>query len=243
MIFVALLAAAFQDDDPARTVATVLGRKISAADIELKEKIDPVVPAPARCGVKDPVSNLIKLVWRDVACHAIEAKGLKATPEELGEILDRMNQFAEENRKRRARELSEVEGKLKSMDLSDEERRRHEDRLKTLQSLADLDRWEAAHPKETLKTLSELYAPMVEAAKLDAALHREFGGVVAVTKFGQVPVGARAALLRKYVGEGRLEFSDKTVEKRFWAEWDRTPKLTASPDKVDLTPYWKLPAR
>jgi hypothetical protein len=242
MTLLALLLALGQDPvDPGHVVATVLGRKITAGDIGMKEKLNLTVAPPASCAADDPVSKFQEIAWKDIARHYMDAKGLNATAEELREMSDRMEKFAEEHRKQRERELPEVEAKLKSPGLSEEERKKLETRLKTLRFMAETDEWQAAHPEESRKALAAAHTPWVEAFKLDSALYREFGGAVAVTKFGQVPVGARAALLRKYEKESRLHIADKALEKRFWASWEEPPKWPAAPDKVDLTPFWKRP--
>jgi len=240
MMIVALLAALGQDPvDPQQVVAVILGRKITAGEIGLKTRLDPVPPPAEKCGPDDPVSKLQDLVWQDAARRYIDTKELKATSEELKEMADFIRKSEEEGRRRRAGEIEEVEKKLQSADLAGEERRTLETRAKTLRALAENDRWQADHPEEARKILEGVHRPWVEGAKMDAALYREFGGVVAITKFGQVPVGARSALLRRHAKEGTLEIADPSLERRFWASWDVPPRWVAAPDKVDLTPFWK----
>jgi hypothetical protein len=241
------LLAAQEGIDAGKTVAVVLGRKITAGEIGLKTRVE-LAPAPRhRCDSDDPVSKLQALVWRDVARHYVEMNGLKATAEELRELRDWMRQTEEENRRRWAKDLEQIEKRLRTDEPADAERRKLETRKETLQSLLENDRRmaqeEAAHPEESRKAAEEIHAPMVEAAKVDLALYRSFGGVVAVTKFGQVPVGARAALLRKVAKESRLEFFDPVLEQRFWSSFDERPSLVAAPHEIDLSPFWKTSRR
>ena len=60
-------------------------------------------------------------------------------------------------------------------------------------------------------------------SKLDGALYKKFGGIVSITKFGQVPVVARAALLREYRKDGNPDVLDKNLELRFWTSLDEPP--------------------
>lgn len=245
MILPALLLALAQDAvDPAQVVATVLGRKITAGDIGWKSKGDLAAPPAGTCGTDHPVWKLQALVWKDVARHYLQAKRLEATPEELRELAEYSKRFEEKDRKRRAKDLAEVEEVLRDPALSEEKRRESERRRDTLRSLKDFDRQreelERAQPEESAKARAEVHRLWVEASKMDNALYKEFGGVVSITKFGQVPVGARAALLRRYEKEGKLDIPDESLSRPFWSMGEAPPRSAASPGKVDLRPYWKL---
>jgi hypothetical protein len=230
--------------EAAQVVACVLGRRITSGEIGLKEKSDLQPPSSSSCSPNDPVSRLQGMAWNDIAEHYIEAHGLKATPDELREIGDRMGEFRAEDRKRRARDLEKVEEELRSSGLSAEERKECEDRRSTLRSLGEhemrRDELDVDTPGTAQKVAAMIYAPIVEHSKLDAALYKRFGGPVSITKFGQVPVGARASLLREYKEQGKLEILDRNLELRFWNSWDEPPRLSAPAEKVDLTPFWRL---
>jgi hypothetical protein len=242
MTILALLLAALGQDpvDPQHVVAVVLERKITAGEVGLKSTSDLGAPPAGTCAPDHPVSKLQTLVWRETVRHYVDAKGLKATPEDLREIRDFTKKSEEDLRKRRTQELQDVEKRLASVGVPEEERKNLENRLTVLRSLADNDRWQADHPEEARKSIERVYTPWVEASKMDDSLYREFGGVVAITKFGQVPTGARAALLRRQAKEGKLTFADAALEKLFWTEVEARPRLVAAPDKVDLRPFWKI---
>jgi hypothetical protein len=137
-----------------------------------------------------------------------------------------------------------VEEKLRSPAIPEGDRLKLEKRRETLRSLARHDELrddlEREQPEVAAKSRAEIHGLWIEASKIDIALHQEFGGTVAITKFGQVPVGARAALLRRTAKEGKLTFADPGLERLFWAEVEAPPRWAAAPDKVDLRPYWKL---
>ena len=241
MTILALLLALGQAPvDPQQVVAVVLERKITAGEIGLKSSSDLAAPPAGTCGPDHPVSKLQMLVWRDVARQRIDAKGLKATPEDLREMRDFMQKSEEERRKRRPQEMKDIERRLASDGVPEDERKNLESRVKVLRSLADNDQWQADHPEEARKSFERVNSPWIESSKLDDALYREFGGVVAITKFGQVPTGARAMLLRQQAKEGKLTFADAVLENLFWAEVEARPRMVAAPDKVDLRPFWKL---
>lgn len=244
MIIPLLLVLAQEVVDPDKVVATVLDRKVTAREIGWKTPADLATPPPGTCGPNHPVSNLQSLVWKDVARRYIETNGLKATPGELQELVDWTKQFEEKDRKRRAKDLAEIEEKLKIPGIPDGERRQLENRRETLLSLAKGDQrrddLEREQPEIAAKSRAEIHGLWIESSKLDVALHQEFGGTVAITKFGQVPVGARTALLRRTAKEGRLTFADPGLERLFWEDADARPRRVAEPGKVDLRPYWKL---
>lgn len=244
MIVPLLLVLAQEAVDPEKVVATVLDRKITAQEIGWKTAADLATPPPGTCGPNHPVSKLQSLVWKDVAQQYIEAKGLKATPEEVREVVDWSKEFEGKERKRRAKDLAETEEKLKTPGIPEGERRQLESRRETLRSLAATDKLrddlEREQPEVAAKSRADIHGIWIEASKLDIALHKEFGGTVAITKFGQVPVGARTALLRRTAKEGKLTFADAGLERLFWAEAEAPPRWVAAPDKVDLRPYWKL---
>ncbi len=86
-----------------------------------------------------------------------------------------------------------------------------------------------------------IHAPLVEAWKYHEAIHAGFGGVVALTKFGPDPVGAKAALAAQLEQPGRLEILIPCLREAFWQNLRATPRFVLEPDKVDFTPFWKLP--
>src|SRR5678815_2001112 len=114
MIVPLLLVLAQETVDPDKVVATVLDRKITAREIGWATTAELVPPPAGTCGSNHPVSKLESLVWKDVSRRYLETKGLKATPGEVQEVVDWTKQFEEKERKRRAKDLAEVEEKLRS---------------------------------------------------------------------------------------------------------------------------------
>jgi len=76
---------------------------------------------------------------------------------------------------------------------------------------------------------------------MNKALYDEYGGVVALTRFGPDPHGARAALLADYERQGLLHISDPLLRNEVIAVLETRPSMVIPPDSVDFTPYWKRP--
>ena len=76
---------------------------------------------------------------------------------------------------------------------------------------------------------------------MNEALYEEYGGVVALTRFGHDPHGARAALLKDYERRGLLRIADPLLRDQVMAVLDAKPSMTVAPEDVDFTPYWKRP--
>jgi hypothetical protein len=77
--------------------------------------------------------------------------------------------------------------------------------------------------------------------KMNQVLYEQYGGVVALTEFGQDPRGARAALFADYEKQGKLRFYDDSLREQFFAMLAKPPRMVVSPDAVDFAPYWKKP--
>ncbi len=76
---------------------------------------------------------------------------------------------------------------------------------------------------------------------MNRALYAQFGGIVALTRFGPFPHGARLAVLEDYERRGLLQFSDAQLRERLFALLATRPRMTLAPGEVDFTPYWKKP--
>jgi hypothetical protein len=77
--------------------------------------------------------------------------------------------------------------------------------------------------------------------KMNKAIYEEYGGVVARTRFGPDPHGARAALLRDYEERALLSIADTVLRAEVRATLAAKPLNVIPPDQVDFTPYWKRP--
>ena len=81
----------------------------------------------------------------------------------------------------------------------------------------------------------------VEMWKMNEALYRQYGGVVALTRFGPFPHGARLALIQDYERRGLLVFTDAELRGQFYTLLAARPSMALPPADVDFTPPWKKP--
>ena len=107
--------------------------------------------------------------------------------------------------------------------------------LRLARSDAESDRAPPANPeRETAQ-----HAHWIEMWKMNRALYEQYGGIVALTRSGPYPHGARLALIVDYERRGLLRFSDAQLRERLFALLATRPQMTLAPGQVDFTPYWK----
>jgi hypothetical protein len=111
----------------------------------------------------------------------------------------------------------------------------------TLRRLALYDLEQDQMPPQDREQLHALLAQWVEMWKLNRALFERYGGVVALSRLGPSPHGARAALIADYERRGLLEFADAGLREGVYAMLEHPPSMMVPPDRVDFTPNWKRP--
>jgi hypothetical protein len=213
----------------AEAVATVLSQVITQEEIAATE------------GEQARDIKLYDLVWRRVSRHYIDVQGLTATPAEIAEALEYHREFAARDRVQRARKLVELDERLAANGLKPDERARLEEFRKVLTRLAQHDAEQDRLPPPDPARQGQLLIPWIEQWKLNKALYEQYGGVVALTRFGPDPHGARAALLADYERRDLVRFSDTTQRERVFTWLNRRPSMVTRPEEVDFTPYWKRP--
>ena len=224
----AALALVYPPHVGAEEVARVLGVAIDSSEL------------PAEGG-EAALGRLYDLVWNAVARHYIEQNGLNATQEEIAEVRDYEREFDRRDRAQRTRKLAELDGRLANPDLPAAERASIEAFRATLARLAQGDDEGDREPAPDPEGRAARRAQWVEMWNMNRALYEQYGGVVALTRFGPFPHGARAALLEDYERRGLLHFFDRDLRKRLFASLLADPPVTLDPGQVDFTPYWKRP--
>lgn len=187
------------------------------------------------------LGRLYDRVWTSISRHYIDQYGLGATREEIAELQGYEREFERKDRAQRARKLEELDRRLAQEKMEPAERARAEDFRAVLGRLAqgDLERDRAPPPDPERQAAQQ--ALWVESWKLNRAMHEQFGGVVARTRFGPFPHGARLALLEDYERRGLLRFSNAQLREKLFALLATRPEMTLAPEQVDFTPYWKKP--
>jgi hypothetical protein len=214
----------------AEEVARILGVAIDRSELRA-----------AGDGEEAQLSRLYDRVWGGVSRHYIERHRLNATPQEIAELTDYEREFDSKDRAQRARKLVELDHRLAAQDLPVEERARLLEFRDTLERLARSDAAADKDPPPDAALESARRAQWIELWKLNRALYEEYGGTVALTRFGPFPHGARLALLEDYERRGLLEFADGRLRERLMAVLAASPPIPLAEGQVDFTPYWKRP--
>jgi hypothetical protein len=229
LAFAAALALAPQAALGADTVAIVLSQVITREEIAAPE------------GGQAADLKLYNLVWSRVSRHYIDEKGLAATGAEIAEAVDYHREFSARDRVQRTRKLAELDERLAADGLKPDERARLEDFRRVLTRLAQHDAEQERLPPPDPLRQGQLVTPWIEQWKMNKALYEQYGGIVALTRFGPDPHGARAALMADYERRGLVRFSDPAQRERIFAWLKRRPSMVTRPEEVDFTPYWKRP--
>lgn len=224
-----LLAATSASALAADTAAVVLSQVITREEIAGTE------------GEQARDIKLYDLVWRRVSRHYIDVQGLAATPAEIAEAVEYHREFAARDRVQRARKLVELDERLAEDDVRSGERARLEEFRRVLARLAQHDAEQDRLPQPDPVRQGQLLVPWIEQWKMNKALYEQYGGIVAITRFGPDPHGARAALMADYERRGLVRFSDTAQRERVFAWLNRRPSMVTRPADVDFTPYWKRP--
>jgi hypothetical protein len=229
LLLVAALALTPQATLGAEVIATVLGQVITRDEIAAAE------------GERERDIKLYELVWRRVSRHYIDVQGLTATPAEIAEAVEYHREFAARDRVQRARKLVELNERLAVDGLKPDERARLEEFRKVLARLAQHDAEQDLLPPPDPAGQGQLLVPWIEQWKMNKVLYEQYGGVVATSRFGPDPHGARAALMADYERRGLVRFADAAQRERVFAWLNRRPSMVTRPEDVDFTPYWKRP--
>jgi len=155
--------------------------------------------------------------------------------------VDYHREFAARDRVQRARKLVDLDQRLAAGGLSPDERARLEEFRRVLTRLAQHDAEQEQLPPPDPVRQGQLVTPWIEQWKVNKALYDQYGGIVALTRFGPDPHGARAALMADYERRGLVRFSDPAQRGRILAWLNRRPSMVTRPEEVDFTPYWKRP--
>jgi hypothetical protein len=217
-------AAAENPGTASPVVATVLEKKISAADIGLRcdASNKPIIPedAPSTCLLRNPLDELQTKIMREIARDYIKKNNLKATDEEIREFQESQDRFMAQDRIKRQKKLAELDKKLQDTSLNATEKDQTEKYRATLLSLA-------AHDKRQ--------------DEFNKSIYDKYGGTVGMTKFGPEPAGAAKCLLEDYEKQGKIMIYDEDLRRDFRKRLSTPPEMTAQPEDIDFTPYWKKP--
>ena len=213
----------------AENAVTILGEGISRSEL-------------AGPGTKAAeLKRLFDLVWRRAARHYVEHNGLDATAGEVAELATYHREFERKDRAQRARKLEELNQRLAALDLDAKQREWLEEFRAVLTRLARHDASNEGLTGPDAEEQAALSGPWIEFWKTNRAIYEQYGGVVALTRFGPDPQGARLALIEDYERQGLIRFHDAGLRERLLGWLAAPPPLVIPPGEVDFTPYWRRP--
>jgi len=230
------------EENESNVVAKVMGNSITAQNINFSPNKPITCPEIRNCSANTSVQKLHQIVWQKIFKDFVKQNNLQATENEIQEFADYQKRFIEEDRKRRQKRLEDIKNQLKSNQIIQSQRSVLEREKATLDSLAENDRrMKAMNIRPSASLLKQIYVPWIENWKVNKAIFEKYGGVVATTKFGPDPVGARKMLIKEYAEKNKFLILNKELEKAYWKMLSDKPGYITAPDKVDFTPYWKRP--
>jgi hypothetical protein len=210
-------------------VAVVLGEGIVRADFA------------GAGGAPEELQRFHDLVWGRAARHYVEQNGLDATAGEVAELAAYHREFERRDRAQRARKLEELNQRLAAGGLDAGQREWLEAFRAVLARLARHETGIDSHPGLDAEEQSARFGPVVEQWKTLASLYGRYGGVVALTRFGPDPQGARRALIEDYERQGLIRFRDAAWRERLLARLAAPPAIVIPVAEVNFTPYWQRP--
>jgi hypothetical protein len=147
-----------------------------------------------------------------------------------------------QDRIKRQKKLAELDKKLQDTSLNATEKDQTEKYRATLLSLAAHDkRQDEMNYKPTVEDLRKIAGPWIEGWKFNKSIYDKYGGTVGMTKFGPEPAGAAKCLLEDYEKQGKIMIYDEDLRRDFRKRLSTPPEMTAQPEDIDFTPYWKKP--
>lgn len=171
----------------------------------------------------------------------LDRHGLRATEDEVEAVYAYDRAFRRHDRSQRTRKLAQLDQRLASDAMPASERARLESFRSILVRLAQYDADVDAGIEPPLEIPRETAIGWIEQAKLDADLHRRYGGVIGVRGSGLYAHGARAELLERHLTQRDLTL----LQPDFAAAIERLrtapPAMTHRGAAADFTPFWLRP--
>ena len=195
-----------------RTVGTVYGKPVTAADIGLAGPIDRPVEFDARDRKRwDLMGRIMSAFGHPVTVRFVEQRKIEATAEEI----EAFQQNARLRRARRLRDakegLARVREQLAAADLPGADRAKLEDRRASLEKQVARagDRADGEAPEEMARAF-------ITGWKIERELHRTYGGRVIFQQGGPEALDARRLLYEQAEKDGDLKFADPGVRHLFY---------------------------
>ena len=210
---------------------------------------DPVIARVLDREIKLSEQNdLTGIIFGTLLQQYAQDHAIAATQADIDAFVERSKQQqAEQNREWEAKR-HEVQNKLKSKDISSNERDELKSELEMYDQFLGVDEemaeYAAKQPEESRRAEEGMAESFVQAWKVNQALYRQYGGRVIFQQAGVEPLDAYRQFLRDQEKAGRFEIIDKQYEASLWNYFTNDTMHTfyseEEGDKFINTPWWLM---
>jgi hypothetical protein len=199
---------------PSRVVGSVLGKPVTAAEIELTEPIDTTVVFDSRDKARWKLMTKISTILGGPIIDRFimqQKQKIEPTPEELTKAAADTREGRERTVRQMEAKLADLKAQLAKPQLAADqkakllkEQEEHETRLKIMREGL------------TLTSPTDFIRQLIIARKLERTLHETYGGRVIFQQFGPEALDARRKLFEQAEKDGDLTFDDAGVRRMFY---------------------------
>ena len=150
-----------------------------------------------------------------------EQQKIEVSQKDIDLYIANLDAFIVKDRKRREAEMLEVQEKLKSGSLLDEEKKNLQSNLTVLESLQKMevqeDKEKAMDPKGAIKDKQTVAKTFIKQTLINKALYKQYGGRIIAQQMGVEPYDAMHSFLKAEEKNGSFKIIDKSFEAPFWS--------------------------
>ena len=197
---------------PSRTVGSVYGKAVTAADIGLTAPIDPAVQFDSRDTARwELMGRIMTTFGGPVVDRFVKRRKIEATVDEIEKFKSNSRKMNERNVRKWEARLLELKKELAAPNLSNEDKAKLEtERAMYEKSMAAMREPRAADVPEDLARM------FIVAWKTERELQRVYGGRVIFQQAGPEALDARCRLFEQAEKDGDIKFGDAGVRHLFY---------------------------
>jgi hypothetical protein len=197
---------------PGRTVGSVYGKAVTAADIGLSAPIDPAIQLDSGDRARwELMKRITRAFGSPVLERFVKEKKIEAASDEITKFKSSFRKRNEQSLNQQEARLSELTKELAKPNLSNENKTKLEkERAEYRQNVATLRESLAGGIPE------EMARMFIVAWKTERELHRAYGGRVIFQQFGPEALDARRRLFEHAEERGDIAFTDAGVRHLFY---------------------------
>jgi hypothetical protein len=197
---------------PGRTVGSVYGKAVTAADVGLTAPVDPSVGFDARDTVRWKLMGRIMTAFGGpVMDRFVEEQKIEAMPEEIETFKRNLRKSRERSLRKWEARLVEINEALAAKDLSNEERAKLKEQQAMYEKLVA-----SMSERRGAEVSGDVARVFIVAWKTERALHREYGGRVIFQQAGPEALDGRRRLFEEAEKNGEIKFDDPGVRHLFY---------------------------